>query len=114
MKKVLSILNSSILTSAKESWLSIGSIFVDIYPKCIILSVLGLLFLFLRYLILKPFLPTQTSQGVRKVRLYGDFLGALSSFVVAFSTFMLSSEFGCLSAVPELLRYCGEERALRT
>ncbi|EDL41288.1 RIKEN cDNA 4932411G14 [Mus musculus] len=66
MKKVLSILNSSILTSAKESWLSIGSIFVDIYPKCIILSVLGLLFLFLRYLILKPFLPTQTSQGVRK------------------------------------------------
>lgn len=113
MKKVLSILNSSILTSARESWLSIGWVFVDIYPKCIILSVLGLLFLSLRYLILKPFLPTQTSQGVRKVRLYGDFLGALS-FVVAFSTFMLSSEFGCLSAVPELLQYCGEERALRT
>ncbi|XP_031215272.1 spermatogenesis-associated protein 31D3-like isoform X2 [Mastomys coucha] len=71
MKKVLSILNSSILnssilTNVTESWLSFSSVFVDLYPKCIILSVVGLLFLSLRYLILKPFLPTQTSQGTRK------------------------------------------------
>nr|XP_034365555.1 spermatogenesis-associated protein 31D1-like isoform X2 [Arvicanthis niloticus] len=66
MKKVLSILNSSILTSAAESWLSFGSVFVDIYPKCIFLSALGLLFLYLRYQILKPSLPAQTRQGIRK------------------------------------------------
>ncbi|XP_028628031.1 spermatogenesis-associated protein 31D3-like [Grammomys surdaster] len=66
MKKVLSILNSSILTSATESWLSFGSVFMDIYPKCIFLSVLGLLVLYLRYLRVKPFLPAQTSQGIRK------------------------------------------------
>ncbi|XP_052013107.1 spermatogenesis-associated protein 31D1-like [Apodemus sylvaticus] len=67
MKKVLSILNSSILTSATESWLSFGSVFVDIYPKCIFLSALGLLFLYLRYLIRKPRqVSTQTSQGIKK------------------------------------------------
>lgn len=77
MKKILSILNSTILTSATESWLSFGSVFMKFYPKCIFLGALGLLFLYLRYLIRKLLLPKQTSQGIRKVRQRGDFPGPL-------------------------------------
>lgn len=77
MKKILSIFNSTILTSATESWLSFGSVFMNFYPKCIFLGALGLLFLYLRYRIQKFYLPKQTSQGIRKVRWRGDFLGPL-------------------------------------
>ncbi|EDL93881.1 similar to hypothetical protein 4932411G14 (predicted) [Rattus norvegicus] len=66
MKKILSIFNSTILTSATESWLSFGSVFMNFYPKCIFLGALGLLFLYLRYRIQKFYLPKQTSQGIRK------------------------------------------------
>ncbi|XP_038190262.1 spermatogenesis-associated protein 31D4-like [Arvicola amphibius] len=64
MEKVLSFLNST-----TEPWLRLGylpSAFPDIYPKCIFLSAVGVLLLYLRYLLLKPFLPTLSNQTVRK------------------------------------------------
>ncbi|CAH6796210.1 Spata31d1d [Phodopus roborovskii] len=64
MEKVLSF-----LSSATEPWLSFGrlsSAFVDIYPKCIFLSAVGVLLLYLRYPILKPFLPTWSNQDTGK------------------------------------------------
>ncbi|XP_057643067.1 spermatogenesis-associated protein 31D4-like [Chionomys nivalis] len=64
MEKVLSFLNST-----TEPWLRLGhlsSAFPDTYPKCIFLSAVGVLLLFLRYLLLKPFLPTRSNPAVRK------------------------------------------------
>ncbi|KAM7323056.1 hypothetical protein ACRRTK_018561 [Alexandromys fortis] len=64
MEKVLSFLNST-----TEPWLRLGhlpSAFPDTYPKCIFLSAVGVLLLFLRYLLLKPSLPTRSNPAFRK------------------------------------------------
>ncbi|XP_036044833.1 spermatogenesis-associated protein 31D1-like [Onychomys torridus] len=64
MEKVISFLHS-----ATEPWLSFGhlpSAFMDIYPKCIFLSAVGVFLLYLRYLLLKPFLPTWNNRDIRK------------------------------------------------
>ncbi|XP_059118758.1 spermatogenesis-associated protein 31D1-like [Peromyscus eremicus] len=56
----------SFLHSATEPLLSLPSAFMDIYPKCIFLSAVGVLLLYLRYLLLKPFLPTWNNRDIRK------------------------------------------------